>query len=71
MNNKGDVAWYLPKKKRPFAYSTKAVSDIIAILYEEYQDLRLVYDNLHYDEEAKEIVKVYIDKGIYQANIVY
>ena len=26
---KGDVAYHLPKKKKPIAYSTKATSDLI------------------------------------------
>lgn len=66
---KGDVEWYLPNSKRPFAYSTKATSDLIAVLYEQYQDLRVVYNQINYDDEAKTIVKKFIDNGIYQANI--
>lgn len=50
---KGDVEWYLPNSKRPFAYSTKATSDLIAVLYEQYQDLRVVYNQINYDDEAK------------------
>lgn len=67
---KGDVEWYLPNAKRPFAYSTKATSDLIAVLYEQYQDLRVVYNQINYDDEAKTIVKKFIDNGIYQANII-
>lgn len=66
---KGDVEWYLPNSKRPFAYSTKVTSDLIAVLYEQYQDLRVVYNQINYDDEAKTIVKKFIDNGIYQANI--
>lgn len=66
---KGNVEWYLPNSKRPFAYSTKATSDLIAVLYEQYQDLRVVYNQINYDDEAKTIVKKFIDNGIYQANI--
>jgi hypothetical protein len=68
---KGDMAWYLPNSKRPFAYSTRATSDLIAVLYEMYGDLQAVYDNLYYDEEAKAIVKHYLDNGYRQANIRY
>lgn len=67
---KGAVEWYLPNTKRPFAYSTKATSDSIALLYEQYHDLRVVYDQINYDDEAKIIVKKFIDNGIYQANII-
>lgn len=68
---KGDIQWYLPNKKRPFTYSTRATSDLIALLYEEYKDLRIVYENINYDIEAKAIVKHYIINGVYQANIEY
>lgn len=67
---KGDIKWYLPNTKRPFAYSTKATSDLIAVLYEQYKDLRIVYEQINYDAEAKAIVKKFIDNRIYQANIV-
>ena len=52
---KGDVAWYLEGKKQPFAYSTRATSDLIAVLYEDYGDIRAVYDNITYDKDAKQI----------------
>lgn len=68
---KGDVAWYLPNSKRPFAYSTRATSDTIAVLYEMYGDLQAVYDNIHYDEEAKAIVKHFLDNGYRQTDIKY
>lgn len=68
---KGDVEWTLLNKKRPFAYSTKATSNLIAILYEELQDLRLVYNAINYDDDAKKIVKNYINNNIYKINIGY
>ena len=68
---KGDVQWYLPKAKRPFTYSSKSVSDTIAVLYEIYQDLEMVYENINYDIEAKAIVKHYLINGYTQANIEY
>lgn len=67
--SKGGVAWTVPGRKRPFAYSTKATSDLIVVLYEQFGDLRQVYDAINYDADAKAIVKAYIDKGIYQINI--
>lgn len=66
---KNDVAWFIPGLKRPFTYSTIATSDLIKVLYEEYGDLRRVYANINYDQEALHIVKTYIDNGIYQINL--
>ena len=67
--NRLPVEWRLPNKKRPFTYSTVATSLLIKVLYDEYKDLRLVYNAINYDEDAKQIVKYYIDNGIYQVNI--
>lgn len=58
-----DIAWYLPKKKRPFAYSTVATRDLLAVLSETCATVREVYDNIHYDVEAKTIAKAFIEKG--------
>ncbi len=65
----GDVAWSMPGKKRPFAYSTVATSDLIKVLYDEYGDLRDVYVNIRYDQDAKRIVKTYIENGVYEVNL--
>lgn len=59
----GDVQWTLPLKKRPIAYSTKAVSDLIVVLASQYETIQNVYDNIHFDMDAKRILKIYIDKG--------
>lgn len=70
--DKGDVAWYLPnakKNSKPIGYSTVATSDLIVLLYEMYGDLRKVYENLHYDEDAKKIVSEYLKRGIYNIKI--
>ena len=66
---KNDVAWYLPNKKKPFAFSTVATSDLIKALYDEYGDLRRVYENINYDQDALCIVKTYIDNGNYHIKI--
>lgn len=69
---KGSVAWYLPdakKNSRPIAYSTVATSDLIVALYNQYGDLRKVYENIHYDEDAKKVVSEYLKRGVYQINI--
>ncbi len=58
-----DVSWYLPKRKRPFAYSTKAISDLIVLLAQEYTTIQDVYDHYNMLDEGKEILKTYIDKG--------
>lgn len=36
----GDVQWFLPNKKKPFAYSTVAESDAIKSLLQEFGDLK-------------------------------
>lgn len=61
-----DVLWILPNKKKPFGYSTIATQDLIIALYKEYKDLRIVYEKINYDENAKKIVKYCIDKGCYK-----
>ena len=60
---KGDVQWTVPNKKKPIAYSTRATSDLIVILSEDYETITDVYNAINYDEDAKEILKKYIDLG--------
>lgn len=62
-NNKGDVHWYVPGKKKPVAYSTVATSDLISLLSEDFETIQDVYDAINYDPEAKAIMKIYIDLG--------
>jgi len=67
-NIKGDVWWYRPhtkfsEDKRPIAYSTRAVSDLIVVLSRENETIYDVYNAINYDEEAKEILQKYIDLG--------
>ena len=61
--NKGDVHWYVPNKKKPIAYSTKAASDIIGLLAEDFETIQDVYDAINYDQEAKDVLQKYIDLG--------
>ena len=61
---KGDVAWFIPNRKTPIAYSTKSTKDLLDTLFEQFNDLEEVYRNIRYDEDAKRIVKLYLDKGI-------
>ena len=57
------VQYYLPGKKRPFAGSTKATADLIAMLADDHKgDLRKVHRAINYDQDAKAILAHYIEK---------
>lgn len=58
----GGVMWYIPGRKRPIAYSTKAISDFIVVIGEG-KTIQETYDAIYYMHEAKNILKIYIDKG--------
>lgn len=60
---KGDVQWYLPGKKRPIAYSTKAASDLIVVLSQDGSTIQEVHDRITYDVEVRKILEIYIEKG--------
>lgn len=63
----GDVSWYLPNKRKPFAYSTKAESDTIAILLEEFGDLRAIISaNRILSQQERVIIQTFIDNGVYK-----
>lgn len=65
-NKNSSIQWYLTtKQKKPFASSSVCTSDFICLLYEIHKDMRIVFENIHYDNEAKEIVKYYIDNNEY------
>jgi hypothetical protein len=63
--SKGDVEWYSidNKKKRPIAYSTVGAKHIIGLLAEEYETITDVFNAIYYDEEAKNIMQLYINLG--------
>ena len=63
--SKGDVYWYSidNKKKRPIAYSTLATKYFIGLLAEEYETIIDVFNAINYDEEAKNIMQLYINLG--------
>ena len=61
--SKGNVMWILPGKKRPFAYSTTATSDLIVALAQEYDTVRQVHDAINFDHQAKAILQYFIDAG--------
>ena len=60
---KGDVAWRIPKRKTPIAWSTKATSDLIVFLSQDGGTIKEVRDKIGYDVEAKKILDIYIQKG--------
>ena len=61
---KGDVEWRIPGRKKPIAYSTKAVSDLIALLAIEYGGtIREIQERIVYDHEAKGVLQTYVDHG--------
>lgn len=61
--NKGDVEWGVPKRKTPIAYSTKATSDLIVTLSQDYETIADVYNAINYDQDAKDVLQKYIDLG--------
>lgn len=60
---KGDVAWYVPGRKTPIAYSTKAASDLIVVLGEDGATIQEVYDRINYDVAARAVLEKYIAHG--------
>lgn len=62
-NKKPSVCYYLPKRKRPIAYSNYATSYLISILSEIFYNIQSVKNAIFYDKEAIEILEIYIDKG--------
>lgn len=66
-NTKGwissDVRWFVPKKKKPIAYTTRAASDLIVLLSQEYKTIQEVHNAINFDQEAKKVLQSYIDAG--------
>lgn len=59
-----DVEWTIPKKKKPIAYSSEATNNLIVLLAKETSGtIKEVYEQINYDQEAKKVLKAYIDKG--------
>lgn len=68
------VEWFDGKHKKPIMESTKAESDLIVCLQEEYGDLPSIlkaYENgsVLLNETELKIIKVYIDLGYKIINI--
>jgi len=66
---KGDVEWFLPKQKRPFAYSTISSSDLIEVLAEEGRTVEEVWASINFDADAKAILAHYMAKGFSKHNL--
>ena len=60
---KGDVLWLIPGRKKPIAYSTRATSDLIAVLAEDGGTISEIQPRINYDEDAKAVLQAYIDRG--------
>lgn len=54
------VYWYLPHRKKPFAYSTVATRDLIETILEKTNNLEEALNQINYDEDAKQILIAYI-----------
>ncbi len=67
----GSVHWFVGKRKRPFAHSTVAESDSIAIALETYGDLRNIPRDLLLNENEWKIIDTYIEAGEYTPPLVY
>lgn len=57
------VQWTLPQKKRPFATTTVATNDLIVLLAEDGHTVNSAYDEINYDDEAKAVLKKFIENG--------
>ena len=60
---KNDIWWHIPKRKSPIAYSTRAANDLIVALAEDGGTIKEIYARINYDEEARAILRKYIDCG--------
>lgn len=61
--SKGDVHWRIPGRKTPIAYSTVATSQLIGLLAGQGGTIREVQSRINYDQEAKDVLQAYIDRG--------
>lgn len=57
------VDWHLPGKRRRFATTTKATSDLIAALGEEGYTFEQALDAVFYDLDAAVILEHFCDEG--------
>lgn len=64
-SSNGDVAWYIPNKKKPIIYSSQATSNlIVALAHDNYNStIKELYDVILYNKEAKEVLRSYMSNG--------
>ena len=58
-----DVYWHIPKKKKPIAYSTVAVNDLIVELAKDGCTVKELQEKINYNAEAKKVLDEYIKRG--------
>lgn len=58
-----DVEWLLPGRKRPFARTPLATSQLIVLIAEEGYTVASARDAIYYDSEAQEILGFYVLHG--------
>lgn len=67
ISDKGDVFWYLPKRKRPFEYSTIATEHFIQLLAAEGGTIKQCREKIGrkylQDPDAERILDEYIKRG--------
>ena len=63
---RGDVLWIDCIHKKLIAGSTKAASDLIALLCNDYgyKTPNEIIKHITYDEEAKAVMQAFIDEGL-------
>jgi hypothetical protein len=57
------VDWVLPGRKRPFASTTQATSDLIVFLAEDGATFGEVLQAINFDAEASAVVRYFCDHG--------
>lgn len=57
------VDWFLPGKKRRFATSTKATSDLIVLVAEDGHTVSESIGAIHFDPEARDILRTFEAAG--------
>lgn len=60
---KSDIAYYLPNRKKPIAYSTIFTAKLLVILSEISNSIYSVYRTVYRSQEAKNVLEKYINKG--------
>ena len=67
---KPSVQFYLTdKSKKPFAYCTKAESDALSVMLQDFGDLReIISRDLILSDNERFIIDTYIANGIYKPN---